>query len=252
LSTLNGKVAIVTGGARGIGRAAAVELARQGAAIAIADLQKIGGPDSTSAEIAALGGKAITFQLDVGDRPAVERMMSETVETFGRIDILVNNAGLNIRKPLVDLEVSDVEKVWSVILWGTFHCSQLAARQMLAQGQGGNIVIISSVHGSRPYPNSTAYNGAKAAVNHMAATWAAELAKDGIRVNSIEPGWIDTPGERAFATEEEIRAGGSKVPLKRLGQPEEVARAVRFLVTDAGSYLTGSCLRVDGGYALAH
>jgi glucose 1-dehydrogenase len=180
----------------------------------------------------------------------MERMMEETASRFGSVDILINNAAKSIRKPLIELEVADVEKVWNVILWGTFHCSQLAARRMVAQGTGGNIVMISSVHASRAFPNSTAYNGAKAAVNHMAATWASELANDRIRVNVIEPGWIDTPGEREFFTEEQIREEGRKLPMKRLGTPEEIARAVRFLVSEDGSYITGACLRVDGGIVL--
>jgi glucose 1-dehydrogenase len=181
----------------------------------------------------------------------MERMMDETADRFGHIDILVNNAAKSVRKPLVDLEVADVAQVWDVILWGTFHCSQLAARRMVAQGDGGSIVVISSVHAYRAFPNSTAYNGAKAAVNHMAATWAAELAKDRIRVNVIEPGWIDTPGEREHFTAGQIRDEGVKLPLGRLGTPQEIAKAVRFLVSGDGSYVTGACLRVDGGFVLA-
>ncbi len=248
--SLSGKVAVVTGGARGIGGATAVELARCGADVVICDIGARESAAGTIREIEELGRRVIFTQANIGGRPAVERMMAETVEHFGRIDILVNNAAKSIRKPLVDLEVADVEQVWSVILWGTFHCSQLAARRMVAQGTGGNIVMISSVHAYRAFPNSTAYNGAKAAVNHMAATWATELAKDRIRVNVIEPGWIDTPGERDFYTEEQIRDEGAKLPLKRLGTPQEIAKAVRFLVSDDGSYITGACLRVDGGIVL--
>jgi glucose 1-dehydrogenase len=244
------KVAIVTGGARGIGGATAVELARYGADIAFCDLSLGESAAQTIRQIEELGRRALFFQADVANRSAMERMMEETASRFGSVDILINNAAKSIRKPLIELEVADVEKVWNVILWGTFHCSQLAARRMVAQGTGGNIVMISSVHASRAFPNSTAYNGAKAAVNHMAATWAAELANDRIRVNVVEPGWIDTPGEREFFTEEQIREEGRKLPMKRLGTPEEIARAVRFLVSDDGSYITGACLRVDGGIVL--
>ena len=181
----------------------------------------------------------------------MESMFTETAERLGSIDILVNNAAKSIRKPLLELDTADVEQVWNVILWGTFHCSQLAARRMVAQGRGGNMVMISSVHAYRAFPNSTAYNGAKAAVNHMAMTWAAELAQHRIRVNVIEPGWIDTPGERAFTSEERLREEGGKLPLGRLGTPAEIASAVRFLVSEDGSYVTGSIVRVDGGIALA-
>jgi glucose 1-dehydrogenase len=150
------------------------------------------------------------------------------------------------------MEVSDAAAVWSSSLWSVFHCSQVAARQMRDRNRGGNIVCISSVHGSRPYAGSSAYNAAKAAVNHMVCTWASELAPLRIRVNVIEPGWIDTPGERTFASEEEIQAKASLLPFGRLGSPEEIASAVAFLVSDYATYITGACLRVDGGYLLTH
>lgn len=138
-----------------------------------------------------------------------------------------------------------------MILWGAFHASQLAARQMVKQGEGGSIVMISSVHAYRPYPLSTAYNAAKAGLNHMAFTWAVELAAHRIRVNVIEPGWIDTPGERKYFSEEEIRERGKQLLLGRLGTPEEIAKGVAFLVSDeTASYVTGTRLRIDGGYVL--
>lgn len=249
---LAGKTAIVTGAARGIGRAIAIELARSGANVSICDRS---GPESAANTIAAIeetGQQGQFFNLDVADRSAVDHMVFETERLWGSVDILVNNAGLNIRKPLIELEPADVEAVWSVLLWGAFHATQLAARKMVARGKGGNIVTISSVHGSKPFPNSTAYNGAKAAVNHMTRTWAAELAQYRIRVNAIEPGWINTPGERNHYSEDEIRERGKTLPLGRLGDPEEIARAVRFLVSDDASYITGACLRVDGGIILPH
>jgi len=248
---LAGQVAVITGGARGIGAAAALELARHGADISFCDILPRTDAEHTIRQIEELGRKVLFFQAGAGDRPAMERMFTETAEQLGRIDILVNNAAKSIRKPLLELDTADVEQVWNVILWGTFHCSQLAARRMVTQGHGGNIVMISSVHASRAFPNSTAYNGAKAAVNHMALTWAAELAQYRIRVNAIEPGWIDTPGERTFYTEEQIREEGRKLPLGRLGTPQEIANVVRFLVSDDGSYITGTVLRADGGVALA-
>jgi glucose 1-dehydrogenase len=234
-SALSGKVAVVTGGARGIGRATCVALEQAGATVAWCDLL---APPA--------GASGRSFQADVSNRGEMEAMFA----ALDRVDILVNNAAASIRKLLVDLEVEDVRKTWDVILWGTFHCSQLAARRMIAQGGGGAIVTISSVHAFRPFPLSTAYNGAKAAVNQMAATWAVELAPHRIRVNVIEPGWTDTPGERAFYTEQQIRDEGAKLPFGRLARPEEIAAAVRFLVTEDSSYVTGSVLRVDGGVVL--
>lgn len=246
------RVAIVTGASRGIGRATALELARNGADVAVNFAKHGDEALDVVREIERLGRRAIAFQADVGDRRQVEGMFEEAIRAFGRLDILVNNAAFSIRKPLLELEVEDVERTWAVSLWGVFHCSQLAARRMVEQG-GGNIVVISSVHASRPYLNASAYNAAKAAINHMARTWAAELSQHRIRVNIIEPGWTDTPGERRFNTEEEIQAGGSKVPIGRLARPEEIARGVLFLVSEEdSSYITGSCLRIDGGFALAH
>ena len=213
--SLEGKVAVVTGGARGIGQAVAVELARSGADIVFCDIC----PDEQAARTLELvrghGRKARFIRADVGNRSQVELMFREIVDQFGRIDILVNNAAVNKRKPLVDLSIEDVEKVWSVALWGVFHCSQLAARQMVQQ-KSGSIVVISSVHAVQPFPNNTAYNGAKAAVNHMARTWAAELVGDNIRVNVVEPGWTDTPGERTLYSEEEIQREGSRLPMGHL------------------------------------
>lgn len=247
---LAGKVAIVTGAGRGIGEACAVELARSGADVAICDLCEPSKATAIVSKIEKLGRRASFFRLDVADRNAVQQMVDEVEDKFSRIDILVNNAGRNIRKPLIELEPADVEAVWSVLLWGAFHTTQLAVRRMVARGEGGAVVMISSLHASKPFPNNTAYNGAKAAINHMARTWATELAKYRIRVNTIEPGWIDTPGERNFYTEDQIQELGARLPFGRLGSPEEIAAAVRFLVSNDASYITGSCLRVDGGIIL--
>jgi glucose 1-dehydrogenase len=247
---LAGKVAIITGAGRGIGEACAVELARAGADVAICDLCESSKAAGLVSTIEKLGRRALFFSLDVADRNAVQQMVDEVEQRLSRIDILVNNAGRNIRKPLIDLEPADVEAVWSVLLWGAFHTTQLVVRRMVARGEGGSVVMISSLHASKPFPNNTAYNAAKAAVNHMARTWAAELAKYRIRVNTIEPGWIDTPGERNFYTEDQIRELGARLPFGRLGAPQEIAAAVRFLVSGDASYITGACLRVDGGIML--
>jgi glucose 1-dehydrogenase len=247
--SLEGKVALVTGGARGIGQAVATELSRSGADVVFCDICEEAKAVQTLELVRGFGRKARFFRVDIGNRDQVEQMFSEILDEFGRVDILVNNAAANIRKPLVDLLIEDVEKVWSVALWGVFHCSQLAARQMVRQ-QSGSIVVISSVHAVRPFPNNTAYNGAKAAVSQMALTWAAELVSKGIRVNVVEPGWTNTPGERTLYSEEDIQREGSRLPMGRLASPTEIANAVRFLVCDDAAYVTGSCLRVDGGMLL--
>jgi glucose 1-dehydrogenase len=202
------------------------------------------------AALEAFGVRAIASRADLAVREQVEALFKRVQEQFGRLDVLVNNAAQSIRKPLIDLETADVEKTWGAALWGVFHCSQLAARMMIAGNTPGSIVTISSVLAHIPYVNSSPYNGAKAAVNQMAKTWALELAPHGIRVNVIEPGWTDTPGERNFATEDQLRDEGAKLPLGRLGRSSEIAQAVAFLVSEDASYVTGSILRVDGGISL--
>jgi glucose 1-dehydrogenase len=247
--SLAGKLAVVTGAGRGIGQAVAVELARSGADIAFCDLCSPEQAGETLEQVRSYGRKARFFRADVGNRDQMDSMFGNIVDSHGRIDILVNNAAANKRKPLVELSIEDVERVWSVALWGVFHCSQLAARQMTRQ-RNGSIIVISSVHAVQPFPNNTAYNGAKAAVNHMARTWAAELVSQNIRVNVVEPGWTDTPGERSLYSEEEIQREGKKLPMGHLASARDIANAVRFLVSDEAAYITGSCLRVDGGLLL--
>ncbi len=250
---LSDKVAVVTGASRGIGRATALELARNGANIAFSYISADDEATSLIELIKNMGRDAIGLKGDVADRDFDEQMFAKTLQSYGRIDILVNNAATGTRKPFIDLTVEDVARTWAVSLWGVFHCGQIAARQMIKAGRGGAIINISSIHAFRPYPLSTEYNAAKAAINHMAATWALELAQYGIRVNTIEPGWIDTPGERKIFTEEQIREMGQKLPFKRLGKPEEIAKGVVFLASEEdSSYITGSVLRIDGGMVLPY
>src|SRR5262249_28362621 len=155
---------LVTGGARGIGAAIAAEFMREGAQVVILDI----APEVST--------DALYIRGSVADRDAVGAAIAATVERFGALDLLVNNAIVSGRAPLLEMRVEDVKRIWDVALWGVLHCTQLAARQMVAQGRGGNIVSISSVHAARAYPNASAYNGAKAALNQMAKTWAVELA----------------------------------------------------------------------------
>jgi glucose 1-dehydrogenase len=248
---LAGKTALVTGASRGIGRAIAVEFAREGANAIVNYARHCDEAEAVANEIRGLGRQALAHPADTGDRRQVQALFQAGIAAFQRLDIVVANAAFSVRKPLLELTVEDVERTWAVSLWGVFHTCQEAARHMAANG-GGNIIVVSSVHSFRPYPDASAYNGAKAAVNQMAATWAVELARYGIRVNVLEPGWTDTPGERAFYSEEELSAGGDELLLRRLAAAEEVARAAVFLASNDSSYVLGSVLRVDGGYSLHH
>jgi len=246
---LTGKTALVTGAGRGIGRAISEEFAREGANVIINYLDDSEQAEGVASEIRGLGRQAMAYRADVSRREQVAAMFEAATNAFKRVDIVVANAAFSVRKLLLDLTVEDVERTWAVSLWGVFHTCQEAARHMAAKG-GGNIIVVGSVHSLRPYPNASAYNGAKAAVTQMAATWASELAGKGIRVNVLEPGWTDTPGERNFYTDEQLAEAGSRLLLGRLAAPREVARAAVFLASDDSSYVLGSSLRVDGGLVL--
>jgi glucose 1-dehydrogenase len=247
---LQGKVALITGSSRGIGRGCAVEMATCGADIVINYRTHPDEAEEVAAIVRGLGRNAITVGADIADRDAVEAMVQQGIDRFGKIDILVNNAAMSIRKPFLEIPVADVARTIDVCMWGVFHCSQVAARHMVERGGGGKILIISSVHAFIPFGNSVAYNTAKAGINHMGYTMATELTEHRINVNVIEPGWTDTPGERNFATEEELREGGKKLPWGRLGTIEDIGKTAVFLCSDAADYITGACLRVDGGFWL--
>ena len=249
MGKLTDKVALVTGSSRGIGRAIAIEFAREGADVVLNYARHGGEAEEVAAELRALGKRALAVQADIGDRSQVESLFATALGAFGRLDIVVANAAFSVRKPLLELAVEDVERTWAVSLWGVFHTCQLGARHFAAAG-GGSIVVVSSIHAFRPYPNASAYNGAKAAVNHMAATWAGELAEKRVRVNVLEPGWTDTPGERMFYSEEQLAEHGSHLPLGRLARAEEIARGAVFLASEDSSYMTGGGLRIDGGRSL--
>lgn len=247
---MKGKIALITGSSRGIGRATAVEMARAGANVVINYHSHGEEAEEVASEVREIGQEALVLQADVSDRSAVEEMVREAVDRFDHLDVLVSNAYYSKREPFLDLSIEAVARTWDVTLWGAFHAAQTAARQMAEQGTGGSICFISSVLASVPMPGSLPYNAAKAGINQMSATIANELASQGIRSNVIEPGWTDTPGERQYATDEQIRTEGAKLPMGRLARPEEIAKATTFLCSDAASYVTGSVLRVDGGYCL--
>lgn len=247
---LQNKIAFITGGARGIGRGCALEMAKCGADIVIYDRGNREAAAETVEIIRQVGREAIIVDGDVTDRIAVEAGVQQSLDRFGKVDILVNNAGSSIRNPFLELSVEDAAQTIDVCMWGVFHCSQIVARHMVARGGGGKILIISSVHAFLPFGNSVPYNTAKAGIINMGNTIATELAQHRINVNVIEPGWTDTPGERNYSTVEEQREGAKKLPWGRLGTIEDIGKAAAFLCSDAADYITGATLRVDGGYWL--
>ncbi len=246
---LNDKVAIVTGAARGIGAASAIALARAGAKIAVNDILS---PEATVDTIRSEGGQAMAVVADVTDQPAVEAMVNQVREHFGRLDLAVSNAAYSDRELFYRAKMEGFERTINVCMWGPFYLFRAAAQIMIAQGQGGAMVCVSSPHANKAIPGSMAYNMGKAAVDQMARTAAVELAEYRIRVNIVHPGWTDTPGERKFFAEEELMSRGKGLPWGRLARPEEIARGVVFLCDPASDYINGSTLNIDGGSLLPH
>ena len=204
----------------------------------------------TVREIEAAGSVAISYQADVADHDSVEAMVQACVKRFGRLDIAISNAAYSDREPFYDADLDGFRRTVDVTMWGAFHLLRCASKQMIAQQAPGAIVLVSSPHAFIAVPSAMAYNMSKAAIEHMSKTAAIELAEYGIRVNSIQPGWTDTPGERKFASEETLKKAGQNIPLGRLGTSEEMARAILFLADASNDYMTGATLLVDGGISL--
>lgn len=245
-----GKAALVTGSSKGIGAAVVLELARQGADVTINCHSSKDQAEEVAKQVRSLGRKALVIAADVSDQAAVEDMISQTVSEFGHLDCFVSNAVFSDRQLMVDADMEGFKRTVDVSMWGAFFGVRAASQQMLKQGTGGAITVISSPHAVIPIPTAMAYNMSKAAIDHMARTAAIELVEHGIRVNVFHPGWIDTPGERKFFSEQDIREGAANLPMKRMGSPEEMARGVCFTLSDDAAYMTGSTMTMDGGVGL--
>ena len=245
-----GRNAIVTGASRGIGRAVAIELAREGANVGINFHSHREDALEVAGEIESLGRKALLRQGDVSEQSTVEGMVQQAVDEFGSLNLYVSNSAYSDREKMIDADMEGFRRTVDVSMWGAFYGVRAASQQMVGQGQGGAITVISSPHAVLAIPTAMAYNMSKAAIDHMARTAAIELAEHRIRVNVVHPGWIDTPGERKFFTDEQIEAGGKRLPWGRLGRPEEIGRAVAYTLSDDADYMTGSTLLIDGGVSL--
>jgi NAD(P)-dependent dehydrogenase (short-subunit alcohol dehydrogenase family) len=239
---LGGRVCIVTGGSQGIGEACARRFSREGAKVVIADIDDARG-QALAAEL-----KALYVHCDVGDKAQVDGLMDQAVRSHGRIDVLVSNAGIFKAADFLDVTEADFDAVLRVNLKGAFLCGQAAARHMVQSG-GGSIVNMSSVNGFLAIPNIASYNVSKGGINQLTRVMALALADKNVRVNAVAPGTIATElaAKAVLTSEEAQRKIMSRTPMKRLGEPMEIADAVAYLASEAASYITGEILVIDGG-----
>ncbi|WP_108670478.1 3-oxoacyl-ACP reductase FabG [Peribacillus acanthi] len=241
---LNDKVAIITGGANGIGWEAVQVFLREGASVAIADFDEANGSERLSS-LQEYRKNVAFFQVNVADRASVDSMVERVLQRFGKIDILINNAGITRDAMLTKLSVDDFQKVLDVNLTGVFHCTQAVVPAMIDQGRG-KIINTSSVSGVYGNVGQTNYAAAKAGLIGMTKTWAKELGRKGINVNAVAPGFVAT-GMVETVPEKVIHQLTSTIPLQRLGKPEDIANAYLFLSSDESNYVNGTVLHVDGG-----
>lgn len=247
---LKDKVALVTGGSRGIGRAICLSFAAQGAMVAV-NATSFEGADKTAEEVRRQGGRAVAIKANVADPQEVGAMVEMAVSEFGRLDILVNNAGISMARPSAEIPLEDWNRAIDIDLNGVFYCSQAAGRQMIKQ-KSGNIINMSSMYGLVAAPGRAAYSTSKGGINAMTKVLAVEWAGDNIRVNAICPGYImtelvtDLIGRGIL---DEAKLSG-RCPMGRLGSVDEVAKAALFLASDDSSYITGQTIVVDGGWSV--
>lgn len=247
LFDLTGKVAIVTGAGRGLGRTMALALAAAGADVAVTSRTST-ELESLCSEIAQLGRRATAIPADVTDESAVGRLVEQALDRLGRLDILVNNAGINIRKPALDLSLAEFEQVLDTNLKGYFLCARAAGGHLVAQGSG-KVINISSIMGVVALPNQTAYASSKGAIEQLTRVLALEWAEANVQVNALAPTYFETELTRPlFEDPERNRFIAERTPMKRWGQPHELAGAVIFLASRASDFITGQTLMVDGGW----
>jgi glucose 1-dehydrogenase len=245
---LEGKSVAITGGNQGIGLAIAQRLAADGADVAICYLSDKAGSEAVAEDLKKFGHKAAAIQCDVSKLADGQRFINETVAQLGRLDILINNAGLERRAAFWDVTEADYDLVLNVNLKGLFFLTQAFVRQSMKAKSGGKVINISSVHEELPFPHFTSYCISKGGVKMFTRNLSIELAPLGITINSIAPGAIETPINKNLLNDpKELNALLQNIPLKRLGQPSDVASLASFLCSDDSSYITGTTLFVDGG-----
>ncbi len=246
--SLKNKVAVVTGGNSGIGKAIALELARQGSNVVIDYICHPEATEELEQQIIALGDQAIGIQADVTKLPELHGLIETTVARLGRIDIMVNNAGIESRTSVLDTTEEQYDKVLNVNLKSAFFGTQLAARQMIKQGNGGRIINITSVHEDWPMPGNTAYCLSKGGMRMLTRTAGVELASHGILVVGVGPGAIATPINLSTMNDPALLEKlDAAIPLRRMAKPEEIASVVALLAGDGASYITATTIFADGG-----
>jgi len=244
---LTGRVALVTGASRGLGKAMALALAQAGADMALA-ARGLKGLEQAAVEVQALGRKALAVPTDVTQVAQIEALVHATMERFGRLDILIPAAGINIRGPAIDFAETDWDRVMAVNLKGVFFTCQAAGRAMIEQGSG-SIITVASLTTTFGFPNIIAYCASKGGVGQLTKGLASEWAPYGVRVNAVAPGYYRTAmTEPLFQDPDFVRYIRSRIPMKHPGVPEDLAGAVVFLASDASAYVTGHILYVDGGW----
>jgi glucose 1-dehydrogenase len=246
--TLNGKVAIVTGGNSGIGQAIVLELARQHANVVI---DYVSHPEATEAleqQVSKLGSQSIGIKADVSKLADLQMLVDKAVSTFGRVDIMVNNAGIETRSSILDTTEDQYDRVMAINLKSAFFGTQIVAQQMIKQGRGGCIINITSVHEDWPMPGNTPYCLSKGGMRLLTRTAGVELARHNIRVVGVGPGAVATPINRSTMDDPaKLAQLDAAVPLRRMARPEEIASVVGFVAGDGASYLTATTIFADGG-----